>query len=71
MKYTETVYTFACDDCGRIAGQSTNENEALQTARDYVRKHGWQWNHPHWGLRCTSCLKSLGKIGEEYDQGIH
>lgn len=53
--YTENSYKFVCDGCGLVAGAAPMESIALQMARNTANVQGWQWSHPHWGLRCPSC----------------
>jgi len=46
---------FKCDFCGEIAGEALYEDEALRLAREKVRREGWEWFHPGWGLKCPEC----------------
>ncbi len=47
--------TFKCDQCHSVAGVAQVESVALQIARRVAHRDGWEWQHPHWGLRCPSC----------------
>jgi hypothetical protein len=49
------IYKFSCDRCGKIAGISDNEQEALQIAKKVANIEKWEWHHPHWGLLCAKC----------------
>lgn len=53
---SDFTHKFICNYCGKIAGEHTNEHQALQLARDVVKMGGWLWFHPGWGLICPECL---------------
>jgi len=50
-----SVYRFVCNKCGKEAGSSPREDEALSNAREITRIENWKWQHPYWGLLCPKC----------------
>ena len=55
--FTGKTYKFVCDSCGVVAGEDSDEREALRQAREKAQNYRWEWRHPHWGLICSECLR--------------
>lgn len=51
----DDFHAFQCDHCGKVAGISHDEQQALHDARRKADREGWKWFHPHWGLVCPEC----------------